>query len=122
MFLISTPLPLVVVFIALLALSAPKLASKKWAKISRLFCFIVLGCILLAAYHVMHEKGTVGLRKSDAYNVTKFTIQIRTLIAENKNQEAITLLDKFNNNYPAVAGNNEAETFLKQLSATGSNR
>ena len=63
----------------------------------------------------MQEKGVMGRRKADAYHVTIFTKQIHTLIAEGKNSNALLLLEKFNNEYPSIAGRAEADAFLEHL-------
>ena len=71
---------------------------------------------ILFVFNGMSAKGCDGLRKSDAHSVTVFTKQISTLLAEGKHQRAKELLDKFNEEYPALATHDEmTKEFMDKL-------
>jgi hypothetical protein len=113
--LFNTPIPLVLALVGLLILSSPQIFSKRWAKIGRWLCLGFLGFFLLTALQWMNAKGTVGLRKSDAHSITVFTTEISRLVKQGENEKARELLEKFNNEYPAVSGQDEAKKFLENL-------
>jgi hypothetical protein len=114
-FLFSTPIPLAVAFLLLMTLKIPKIASKWWAKLGRWLCIAFFAIFFWNAQQIMNEKGTTGIRKSDAHEVTVFTNEITHLISQGKHQKAKELLDTFNDKYPALSGHDEAKKFLESL-------
>lgn len=66
---------------------------------------------------IMNDKGTTGIRKSDAHKVTLFTTEVTRLISQGKYQRAKNLLDRFNDKYPALSGHDEGTKFLEGLVA-----
>jgi hypothetical protein len=95
--------------------STPKISSKWWAKLGRLVCIGYAVMFFLFTQQAMNEKGNVGMRKSDAHDVTVFTVEVSRLIAHGKQQQAKELLDKFNKEYLVLSGHPEAKTFLEGL-------
>ena len=114
-FIFSTPIPLAVAFLLLITLTIPKISSKWWAKLGRWLCVVFFVIFIWQALQLMNEKGTTGIRKSDAHKVTVFTAEISNLIAQGKHQKAKELLDKFNDKYPTLSGHDEAKKLLEEL-------
>lgn len=120
--LFDTPIPIVLAVLGLLLLTSPHISSKRWAKIGRWLCGGFLVFMLFAAFQGMNAKGTIGARKSDAHDVTIFTAEVSRLIDQGKYQKAKVMLDKFNDEYPALAGQDKAKKFLLDLAETARNR
>ena len=114
-FIFSTPIPLAVAFLLLMTLMIPKIASKWWAKLGRWICLGFFMVFIWQAVQIMNAKSTVGIRKSDAHDVTVFTAEISRLIAQGKHQHARELLNRFNDKYPALSGHDEAKKLLAEL-------
>jgi hypothetical protein len=117
-FLFSTPIPLAVAFLILMTLTIPKISSKWWAKLGRWLCISFFVIFIWQAQQGMNAKGTTGIRKSDAHDVTGFTAEVSRLITQGKHQKAKELLDKFNDKYPVLSGHDEAKKFLEDLTQT----
>jgi hypothetical protein len=116
MILLWTPLPIIILFISYYLFSLPNISKTKWAKLGRSISIILAIATLLYWINGYNDKGSTGKRKVDAIVITQFTQHIRDLIVAGKIEEAKEAIAKFNERYPAIAGDDETvKAYIKKL-------